>query len=143
MATDSARLRVLIAEDEFLIAMELADELHAMGAEVVAVAPTLAGARAAALAAARIDVAVLDIDLRGELAYPLADELLARGIAIVFATGYDASSIPPRYAHVECCVKPVMGGTLTRAVRRAAGDLRRPSELSRLGEPEPESGPRL
>lgn len=143
MAVDSAPLRVLIAEDEFLIAMELADELQAMGAEVVAVKPTLAGARAAAQAADRIDLAVLDIDLRGELVYPLVDELLARGIPIVFATGYDASSIPPRYTHVECCEKPLMGTTLARAVRRAAGDPRRPLELSQPGEPEPATEPRL
>lgn len=137
MSNDSAPLRVLIAEDEFLIALELVEELQAMGAEVVALTPTLAGARAAALAADHIDVALLDIDLRGELVYPLVDELLARGISVVFATGYDSNSIPPRYAHVECCEKPVMGGTLTQAIRRAAGDPPRSSELSRLSEPEP------
>ena len=94
------RPRVLVVEDEYFVAADLAEELEASGAQVLAMKPTLAEARAAA-AIEQPDVAVLDIDLRGEKVYPLADELLAMGVPIIFATGYDADTIQDRYAAVE------------------------------------------
>src|SRR3712207_4716328 len=91
-------LRILVAEDEYWLAMDLADDLRAMGADVLAVKGSLAEVRAAADHATRIDVAVLDINLRGEMIYPLVDELIVRQVPVVFATGYSWEAIPARYA---------------------------------------------
>lgn len=120
--TDAA-IRVIVAEDEFLIAMDLADSLHAAGIEVVAVTPTLDGARAAVRARPDIHAAVLDIDLRGQKVYPLVDELIARDVPVVFATGYDMSVIPERYRAIDRCVKPIESNVLVASVRRAAVNL--------------------
>ncbi|HLZ05164.1 MAG TPA: hypothetical protein VKR55_23810 [Bradyrhizobium sp.] len=52
------------------------------------------------------DVAIIDINLHNELAYPLADELERQGIPFVFATGYSAGVIPDRYRHIARWEKP-------------------------------------
>lgn len=97
--------RVLIVEDEYYIACDLADAFATAGAEVVGPVPSLA--RMAGVDAERLDLAVLDINLGGEAVYPLADRLLDRQVPIVFATGYDASAIPERYSHIARFEKPV------------------------------------
>src|SRR6266850_1068048 len=87
-ATSSALLglRILIVEDEFLIALQLEDDLKSFGGEVVA---TCGDLKSASDAAARedFDVAVLDINLNGRLVYPLADALKARGTPFIFVSG--------------------------------------------------------
>jgi hypothetical protein len=52
------------------------------------------------------DVAVIDINLRGECAYPIADKLMGLGKPFVFTTGYSAESIPDRFADVRRWEKP-------------------------------------
>lgn len=54
-----------------------------------------------------IDAAVLDINLHGEMVYPVADELAGRGVPFVFASGYDKSAVPERYSRIKHCEKPV------------------------------------
>ena len=107
--------RVLVAEDDYLIADALCQGLEAAGAEVVGPAPDVAAALAL-LAEGTVDAAVLDVNLGGEMAWPAADALLARGVRFVFATGYDASVIPARYAGVTCCEKPVRLVEIARAL---------------------------
>lgn len=58
-------------------------------------------------AESEIHAAVLDVNLGGESVFPAADNLMTRAVPMVFTTGYDASSIPPRYAHIPRCEKPV------------------------------------
>ena len=99
--------RILIVEDEYFIAIELARDLKASGAEVAGPVPTLGEGLTLALAPNHLDAAVLDINLRGELVFALADALIARGIPFLFATGYDQSDIPPRFAHIPRWEKPV------------------------------------
>lgn len=98
--------RVLLVEDEYLIAKSMARRLASAGIEVVGPVPTVAEALAL-LKAEALDGAVLDINLRGEMVFPVADALTERGIPFVFATGYDGPEIPPRYAHVMRSEKPV------------------------------------
>jgi DNA-binding response OmpR family regulator len=81
-----ANPRILLAEDEALIAMDLAMELETRGAEIVGPVKDLAAALRAA-ASERLDGAILDVDLRGELVYPAAEILLDRGIPFVFHSG--------------------------------------------------------
>lgn len=97
--------RLLVVEDEYLIASDLADALAEMGAEVVGPAGTVADALR--LVDGRLDAAVLDLNLRGERGFPVADALRARKVPFVFATGYDESSIPPAYSDVPRCKKPI------------------------------------
>ncbi|MEQ5788997.1 response regulator [Erythrobacter sp. NFXS35] len=99
--------RVLVVEDEFLLADELRGELEQAGAEVVGPIGHLAGAMALASAQSGIDAAVLDLNLGGDEVFPLADLLTARGVPLIFSTGYDPVSLPVRFADVQACVKPV------------------------------------
>lgn len=64
----------------------------------------------------RIDGAVLDVSLQGEMAFPVPGVLKKRGIPFVFATGYNASTIPARYAEVPRCEKPVRLAEIVRAL---------------------------
>src|SRR3954449_2066926 len=59
-----------------------------------------------------IDAAVLDVNLGGELIYPLADVLTADHVPFIFITGYGAEEIEPRYAHVPILQKPIEAGAL-------------------------------
>lgn len=112
--------RLLLVEDEYLIADELRQALTGAGAEVLGPVPTVAEALAllaTALAGeGRLDGAVLDLNLGGEMAFPVADALQRHGIPLVFTTGYDRDVIPPAYAHLPCCEKPA-------GARRVAGAL--------------------
>jgi hypothetical protein len=64
----------------------------------------------------RIDAAVLDINLHGDMTYPLADALRSRGVPFLFATGYDDGHLPPEYADIPRCEKPLNWNALTHAV---------------------------
>jgi CheY-like chemotaxis protein len=102
----SGSARILVVEDEYFLADALADALTALGAEVVGPISGLAEALELAEAAA-IDGAILDINLRGEMVFPLADALADKGVAYVFATGYGQENIPERYRAVPMLSKPV------------------------------------
>lgn len=81
--------RILVAEDEPLVALELEATLRGLGCEVLGPAATLEEAlRLATAPSERIDAAVLDINLAGRASFPAADALAKRGVPIVFATGY-------------------------------------------------------
>jgi CheY-like chemotaxis protein len=105
--------RVLLVEDEALVAMMMQEFLIGLGCAVVG--PFTA--TAAALAAARdesVDFAVLDINLGGELVYPVADVLAWRGVPFVFVTGYDVDSIDERFKYVTTLQKPITKETLQK-----------------------------
>lgn len=67
----------------------------------------------------RIDGVVLDVNLGGEMVYPVADLLIERHVPCVFTTGYDDSAIPNRFADAVRCEKPVSIRRLTQAIMRA------------------------
>src|SRR5690242_15509080 len=89
--------KVLIVEDEYFIADDLVHQVTQAGARVVGPAATVEEALAL-LDEAPIDLAVLDINLRGNVDFALADALERRNVPFVFATGYDGATIPPRHA---------------------------------------------
>lgn len=111
-----AGLRILLVEDEYFIVDDMAKAFRASGAEIVGPVANVSDALELVAATGTIDGAVLDINLQGEMAYPVADELRARGVPFVFATGYDDRHIPERYGHVIRCEKPVEPAKVARAL---------------------------
>jgi two-component sensor histidine kinase/DNA-binding response OmpR family regulator len=98
--------RVLLVEDEALVAMMIQDTLAEFGFHVVG--PL--GTASEALAAAReshIDAAVLDINLGDGLVYTVAEILGVRGVPFVFVTGYDIDSVDPRFSDIPILQKPI------------------------------------
>lgn len=108
--------RILVVEDDYLIAGELAESLIELGATVVGPAASVPEALALMDREAPLDAAVLDVNLGSEDVYPVADGLVQRGVPFVFATGYDRWVIPVRYAAVRRFDKPVDTRTLARVL---------------------------
>ncbi|SDY92311.1 Response regulator receiver domain-containing protein [Citreimonas salinaria] len=100
------RRTVLLVEDDFLIAMDVAASLEEDGARVVGPAATVSVALDLISQTESLDAAILDINLRGTTSYAIADVLRDRGVPIVFVTGYDKSIVPDHYADVPICQKP-------------------------------------
>jgi len=97
--------RVLLVEDENLVAMLLEDMLAELGHSVVGpVARLKKGLEMAQREA--IDLAILDVNINGEQVYPVAEALAARGIPFVFSTGYGERGLPPRYRDHPTLQKP-------------------------------------
>jgi len=107
---------ILLVEDEALLALELEQILGAAGATVIGPFADLAGARQRARDEA-IDIAILDTNLNSEMVYPLAEELLARGVPFLFVTGYDVSDLPERFRAIRRVSKPFNREDLIRQVR--------------------------
>lgn len=110
------RLKVLIVEDEMLVAMNIEDMLLELGHEVAG----LAGRLAPGLALARdaeFDVAMLDVNLAGEQSFPIADALAERSIPYFFATGYGAKGVIEVHRHVPILQKPFRARDLDQALR--------------------------
>jgi DNA-binding response OmpR family regulator len=102
---DLHQMRILVVEDEMLVAADLAEALAARGAEVIGPVPTLAEAMRA-VATHWIDWAVLDVNLAGEMSFELADRLERAGIPYVLATAYCADQLPERFRGKPRLEKP-------------------------------------
>jgi PAS domain S-box-containing protein len=98
--------RVLLVEDEMLVAMMMKDMLTDLGFSVVGPFSRIAEALPVAKSD-DLEAAVLDINLNGELVYPVAEALVTRGVPVVFVTGYGAESIDGRFAEVPVLQKPI------------------------------------
>ena len=106
-----ADMRLLVVEDELLVSMLIQEILGELGATVAGPYARLSDGLAAAKAEG-FDGAILDLNLAGESADPLADILLARGVPFVFITGYQRESIDRRYANVPVLQKPIDAAAL-------------------------------
>lgn len=129
LSPSSVLPRVLVVEDEFMLATELMQELSDAGLSVIGPASTLGEGRRLCDGAERIDGAVLDISLHGEMVFPLADELARRQVPFLFATGYDDGIIPERFSHIERHAKPIYVDRVVAAISHVMkdGDPARPS----------------
>ena len=107
--------RALLIEDEMLVAMLIEDALTEAGCEVVGPLARVADALAA-LDETEIDFALLDVNLGGEMSYPIADVLAARKVPFTFITGYGA--LDPAYAKFPCLNKPFQSGALEQHIMR-------------------------
>lgn len=108
--------QILVVEDEYLLADDLQGSLSQAGAKVVGPAPGVEEATMLMGATAHIDAAILDINLKGEMVFPVADLLRERGVPFVFATGYDAWAVPARFAEVPRVEKPLKGRNIVAAL---------------------------
>ena len=113
--------RVLVVEDEALVAMAIRESLDAIGYSVIGPCGSITEAMIA-LRHNRVDAAVLDINLGGDLVYPLADILVAENIPFVFVTGYGHEELESRFSAVPVLQKPIepqaLRAVLMRGTRR-------------------------
>lgn len=109
-------LRILIAEDNLFAAMELEQAVSSLGCRPVGPVAKMQQALDLARSEA-LDGALLDVDLRGELVFPVAEELERRGIPVVFASGYDNGPIfPERFVDFPRLRKPYLEQEVRRMV---------------------------
>jgi len=108
-------VKVLVVEDEYLVATMMEDMLESAGCVVAGPIPRLAQALDAASSEV-CDVAVLDINLAGERVYPVADILARRSVPFVFVTGYGANTLPVEYAERPRVCKPFRMAELLSAI---------------------------
>jgi DNA-binding response OmpR family regulator len=112
-------LSILLVEDEYLIALDAAEMLSEMGAGNVRVAGTFAEAEKC-IADGGFDVAILDVNLNGQLSAPLALTLLRQGTPFVFTTGYSLRHRPlPGLEDAICVSKPYTGERLREGLETA------------------------
>jgi DNA-binding response OmpR family regulator len=88
---------VLVVEDEFMIANALQMLFEKQGARVVGPVARVSAALELIVSGQHIDCALLDVRLRGEQVFPVADALRARGVRVAFLSGYDRSALPAAY----------------------------------------------
>jgi hypothetical protein len=112
--------RILVVEDEILIAMDLAGALEALGFDVVGPAATLA-AGTSLLESSAPDGVLLDINLRNETSYPLARACIACGTWFAFVTATHPESIPQDFRTAPRLAKPWTHGDLERLMDRRFG----------------------
>jgi DNA-binding LytR/AlgR family response regulator len=113
------RLKVLIAEDEFILADDLARFFASKGADIIGFAPTVRLARQIIEKGEPFDVAVLDVSLADAEVYEVADLVRNRGACLVFYTAADARHLPERFRHAPVVQKPASGKQIYSAVLRA------------------------
>ena len=118
MTTEGRRRRVLVVEDEMLVAMLVEDILGELGLEVAGICTHLDQALKAAASEA-VDFVILDVNLDGKRSFPVADILRARNIPFVFATGYGAKALEAEYANAQTISKPFMFGDIKLALEKA------------------------
>lgn len=116
-----AERRILVVEDIYFLAADVAAALSRAGARVVGPAPTCARALSL-IEATPLDGAVLNICLKDGDCYPAADALQRRGTPFIFVTGFDLAALPARFAWVPLRRKPTSGEAVVDAL---AAELRK------------------
>jgi CheY-like chemotaxis protein len=104
--------RVMVAEDELLVSMLIEDVLADAGCLLVGPFCNVPDALVAARDAT-IDIALLDVNLRGQKIYPAAEALAARGIPFLLLSGYGRDAVPLNHPEWEACAKPFKSDDLT------------------------------
>lgn len=115
-AASAQGMRVLLVEDDYFLAQELARELAERGAEIVGFATTLEKALALNEKELTFNAAILDIKLRDDYIFPAVSLMREREVAVVFITGFDTSIIPEEFRDIPCLSKPADPEILVRAL---------------------------
>lgn len=113
-----ANLRVLVVEDEMLIAFMIEDCLLQFGHRVVGPASRV-GAAMKLVEDVELDLALLDINVAGEQIYPVAAELKARGVPFIFLSGYGSAGLHADWAGAALIEKPFAPDALKRGIAHA------------------------
>lgn len=117
--------RILIVEDEYIVAMSLSHALESLGAVLIGPVPSVEKAVKAIESAPDIDAAILDLNLDGVMAYAVADLLLSRNIPFVFSSGYETDVLRARYPQIRSCPKPCAFPKLEEALARSIAERKR------------------
>ena len=111
--------RVLIVEDESLVAMLLETILEDLGCVVVGPASNIDDGLVAAQETSDLDAALLDVNVAGREVFPVAEALMDRQVPVVFSTGYGESGLPPHWRGRPTLQKPFTEGAIRDALIRA------------------------
>jgi two-component sensor histidine kinase/PAS domain-containing protein len=117
VTSDLAGRRILVVEDEVIVAWALEDMLAGLGCAVVGPAARINQALTM-IEAEAFDAAVVDVNLDGEKSYPVVDALTARGVPFVFSTGYGKAGIAAKYGAFTVLQKPYAISKLGDALSR-------------------------
>ena len=117
VSVPESKITALLVEDEPLIAMMMADMLTEFDFDVLGPFATVDKAMSA-VDQSDVHVALLDVNLAGEMVYPVASRLRDLGVPFIFMTGYSAESIEPKFLEVPILKKPVDQAQLYRAIKR-------------------------
>ncbi len=115
---EKPRCRVLVVEDEAMIAMLVEDMVLDFGSEVIGPIANTDDAINFARSA-ELDAAILDINVGGSPIFPVADILSERGVPVIFATGYGSKGLPSRFHSRPTLPKPFSYQCLAEALRAA------------------------
>ena len=121
MGAAMKRLRMLVVEDEGLVAMLIEDMLDDLGCEVACSAASVAQAMKWLDEGGDADAALLDVNVAGETVWPVADALVDRGKPFAFTTGYGRLD-EPRFADAPLLGKPIKGEQLEPVLLKFSGE---------------------
>ncbi len=113
--------RILVVEDEFVLALCVGQVLEDQGCAVIGPATSVQQGLKL-VEETKVNGAILDINLNGEMVYPVARELMDRNIPFVFTTGYSSLDVPSSYRSVPRLDKPVEPGLFIRVLEKLLGE---------------------
>src|SRR5262245_40544599 len=122
--TSLAGCCILIIEDEYFLAEDICVALKELGADIVGPVADVGDAIRIVNSSQAIDAAVVDINLKDEAIYPVADRLRTRKIPFVFTSGYDRKAIVSRFQDVQLFEKPIDVAALSQSLGSLIGDER-------------------
>ncbi|MCC4604001.1 response regulator [Xanthomonas campestris pv. badrii] len=114
---------ILVVEDDYLLAESLNDLLVEAGVRVVGPVGNVADALSLIASGQAIDGALLDVNVRGQAVFPVADALMERGVPFSFCSGYDRHTLPKRFAHLSYCMKPYNPHTIASLLGQQAASI--------------------
>lgn len=115
--------RIFVVEDEYFLADDIGKAFRALGAEIAGPAGHLDDALKILHDGSVLDAAVLDVNIRSEMIFPIARELKLRGVPFLFTTGYDKITLGPEFQDVPLLEKPI---DLPAMARKLAGLIAEP-----------------
>jgi CheY-like chemotaxis protein len=116
--------RILVVEDEYFLADDIGRALRSLGAEIAGPVGDLDDALRILDDGGTLDGAVLDVNIRSEMIYPIARELRERHVPFVFTTGYDKTSVDAEFHDVSLWEKPIDVAAMARGLARLIRDQR-------------------
>ena len=108
--------RILVLEDEYFLADDISRALRSAGADVAGPVGDIDDALPILNGGGMLDGAVLDVNIRSDMVFPVAQELRARRVPFVFTTGYDKVGIAPQFQDVMLWEKPVDVASMIRGL---------------------------